>query len=140
MKKVCARVYHFAAQRRERLHNAGNNLRNCLHDFNYDRRQILNERHEKLNARHNDLVDVADQRVYNAAYDLRDRLNDRRYNLRQCLYERDKKINARLNDKQVCSPVSAVIMPSMICGIASTIVVMISGRAVINAVRRSIPA
>ena len=100
VKKVCARVYHFAAQRRERLHNAGNNLRNCLHDFNYDRRQILNERHEKLNARHNDLVDVADQRVYNAAYDLRDRLNDRRYNLRQCLYERDKKINARLNDKR----------------------------------------
>ena len=27
VKKVCARVYHFAAQRRERLHNAGNNLR-----------------------------------------------------------------------------------------------------------------
>ena len=36
--------------------------------------------------------------------------------------------------------VSAVIIPSMVCGIASTIVVRISGRAVINAVRRSIPA
>lgn len=77
VKKVFTRVYKLPAQRRERLHNAGNNLRNCLHDFNYDRRQILNERHEKLNARHYDLVDVPDQRVYNTADYLRDCLNDR---------------------------------------------------------------
>ena len=100
VKQICARFYKLPAQRREGLYDTGNDLRNCLHNLNYDGRQILNERHEKLNARLYDLRARGNQRVYNAAYDLWDRLNDRRYNLRQRLYERDKKINARLNNKR----------------------------------------